>query len=110
MQASYSRELVNGIPLLAMQEHKTEPSNNVGLLQPRSAPSWTKCVQAGSDIIALRGTGATGPCGFGLAPPPTADLGRILAVLVDILLVVDQRVADRLFGVGRSRPQLRNAV
>src|SRR5262245_50008068 len=66
--------------------------------------------QAGSDIIALRGTGAAGLRGFGLVPPPTADFGCVLAVCVDIFLVVDQRVADRLFGIGRSRPQLRNAV
>src|SRR5215475_1666452 len=66
--------------------------------------------QAGSDIIALRRTGTPGLCGFGLPPPPTADFGCVLAVLVDILLVVDQRVADRLFGIGRTRAQLRNAV
>src|SRR5262249_19220739 len=48
--------------------------------------------------------------GFRLPPPPTADLGCVLTVLVDILLVVHERVADRLFGISRSRPQLRNAV
>ena len=44
------------------------------------------------------------------SPCPAADLGRILAVLVDVLLVIDKRIADRLFCIGRARAQLRHAV
>src|SRR4029077_10503599 len=62
-----------------------------------------------SDIIAFRGTDSAG-YRLVLSPSPAADFRRILAVLGDIRLVVDERVADRLFRIGCPRTQLRHAV
>src|SRR5262249_62226449 len=41
------------------------------------------------------------------APFPAGDLGHVVAVLGDVLLVLDQLVPDRLLRVGRPRPGLR---
>ena len=63
---------------------------------------------AGSDVIGLC---RTNPRRSRLLPPPPAgDLGHIVAVPGDELLVVDELVADRLLGVGGPRPELRHAV
>src|SRR5262245_50397064 len=63
----------------------------------------------GSDIVAFRGTGSAG-YRLLLSPPPATDLGRILAVLVNIFLMVDKRVADRLLRIGCPSTQLRHPV
>ena len=43
-------------------------------------------------------------------PAPVADLRHVLAVLLDVLLVLDQLVADRLLEVRGPRAELRQAV
>src|SRR5215468_2301702 len=63
---------------------------------------------AGSNVVCLRRIDAH-RCRF-LPPPPAGDLGHIVAVPGDELLVVDEFVADRLFGVSGACPKLRNAV
>src|SRR6266536_2615450 len=45
-----------------------------------------------------------------LSPPPTGDLGHIVAVSGDELLMVDELVADRLLGVSGPRSEPRHAV
>src|SRR5262249_25461694 len=56
------------------------------------------------DIVPL-GRGASGS-GLLATPAPPGDLGHVVAVLADVLLVLDRLVADRLLRVRRSRPQL----
>src|SRR5215467_1849730 len=56
------------------------------------------------DVVGLSGTDRCRAC-F-LTPPPARDLWHVVAVSADVCLVVDQLVADRLFGVGGSRPEL----
>src|SRR5262249_2723931 len=62
----------------------------------------------GSDVVGLCGTYPRGS--RFLPPPPAGDLGHIVAVSADVLLVVDKFVADRLLGVSGARPKLRHAV
>src|SRR6516225_577830 len=61
-----------------------------------------------SDVIRLRRADPRGS--RFLSPPPAGDLGHIVTVPSDELLVVDELVADRLFGVGGPCPKLRHAV
>src|SRR5262249_28434715 len=62
----------------------------------------------GSEVVSLCGTHPSGS--RFLPPPPAGDLGHIVAVPGDELLVVDELVADRLLGVSGARPELRHAV
>src|SRR5262245_50598719 len=65
--------------------------------------------QAGSDIVGFRRTNRR--CGGRLlSPPPAGDLGHVVTIAGDELLMVDELVADRLLGVGGPRPKLRHAV
>src|SRR5579884_1489153 len=62
-----------------------------------SVPLW---LALSSDVVAFRG-GAAGPVDDALAaPPPAADARHVVAVPVDVLLVLDQLVADGLLEVG----------
>src|SRR5262249_16111521 len=61
-----------------------------------------------SDVVGLCGTHPRGS--RFLPPPPAGDLGHIVAVPGDELLVVDELVADRLLGVSGARTKLRHAV
>src|SRR5690348_6908378 len=45
-----------------------------------------------------------------LAPPPAGDFRHVVAVLADIVLVLDQLVAQRLLEVGGPSAELRQAV
>jgi hypothetical protein len=60
------------------------------------------------DVVAFRGIHVAGY--LFVSPRPAADLGRVLAVLVDVLLMIDQGIPDRLLGVGRARAQLRQPI
>src|SRR5215813_7280786 len=62
-----------------------------------------------SDVIGLRRAAALN-CRSVLAPRPAADLRHVLTVLSDVLLVLDEFVADRLLGIGGSGAQLRHTV
>src|SRR5262249_12954570 len=62
----------------------------------------------GSNVVRLCGKR---PSGSRFLPPsPAGDLGHIVAVPADELLVVDELVADRLLGVSGARSKLRHAV
>lgn len=61
------------------------------------------------DVVAFRRPSSSG-FRFVLSPSPAADLRRVLTVLVDILFVIDESVADRLFGICGSGSQLRHPV
>src|SRR5215472_12988067 len=63
---------------------------------------------AGSNVVGLCGTHPSGS--RFLPPPPAGDLGHIVPIPGDELLVVDELVADRLLGVSGARPKLRHAV
>src|SRR5262245_65743371 len=65
---------------------------------------------ARSDVVRLRRR--TNCCRGSrlLPPPPAGDLGHIVTIAGDELLVIDELVADRLLGVRGPRPQLRHAV
>src|SRR5271166_3551455 len=52
---------------------------------------------AGSDVVGLCRAHTYG--GRFLPPPPAGDLGHVVAIPRDVLLVLDQSVADRLLGV-----------
>ena len=60
-----------------------------------------RCFDACLDVVAFRGIQVAGH--LFVSPGPAADLGRVLAVLVDVFLVIDKRVAELLLGVGRPR-------
>src|SRR5262249_13314572 len=61
-----------------------------------------------SDVVGL---GRFNPCRSRLLPPPPAgDLGHVVAVSTDVLLVIDELVADRLLAVSSTRPKLRHAI
>src|SRR5262245_26518509 len=62
-----------------------------------------------SDIVTFRGTGSAG-YRLLLSPLPATDLGHILAVLVNIFLMIDKRVANRLLRIGCPSTQLRHPV
>src|SRR5262245_65581628 len=62
-----------------------------------------------SDIVTFRGTGAAG-YRLLLSPLPATDLGHILTVLVNICLMVDKRVANRLIRIGCPSAQLQHPV
>ena len=44
------------------------------------------------------------------APFPIANFWHVFAVFVNIVLMVEQLVADRLFGIGSTRPQTRHTI
>src|SRR3974390_2859467 len=44
------------------------------------------------------------------SPSPARDLGHVVAVLANELLMVDELVSDRLLGISRPRPKLWYAV
>ena len=56
----------------------------------------------GSDVVGRR-VGAVALDRARPTPSPVADLRHVVAVLGDVLLVLDQLVADRLLGVGGAR-------
>src|SRR6476620_10981589 len=47
---------------------------------------------------------------FSLIPLPVGDLGHVLSVLGDILLVLKQLLSYRLFGIGGAGSKLRQAI
>jgi hypothetical protein len=55
---------------------------------------------SGIDIVTFGGVKVGGNFA---SPGPAADLGRVLAMLVNVFLMIDKRVADRLLGIGRPR-------
>src|SRR5262249_17724350 len=61
-----------------------------------------------SDVVGLRRTDFCRRCL--LPPPPAGDLGHIVAVSADELLVVVELVADRLLGVRGPRAKFRHPV
>src|SRR5262245_10289362 len=75
-------------------------------------------------MLVLPGRGASGVVGFGgralaavvaagrglLAPAPAGDLRHVLAVLLDVLLVLDELVADGLLGPGGAAAEPRHAI
>src|SRR5262249_3554898 len=63
---------------------------------------------AGSNVVGLCGTHPSGS--RFLPPPPAGDLGHIVPIPGDELLMVDELVADRLLRVGGARPKLRYPV
>src|SRR4029450_12247635 len=73
------------------------------------------CLIANTFTFAPR-SNVVGPCRTDpcesrfLSPPPTGDLGHIVAVSGDELLMLDELVADRLLGVSGPRSELRHAV
>src|SRR5262249_1693197 len=64
---------------------------------------------AGSDIVGFRRTNRRRG-GRLLSPLPAGELGHVVTIADDELLVVDELVADRLLGVGGPRPKLRHTV
>src|SRR5262249_31608458 len=77
-------------------------------IPPTRARSRIDLIAATSDVVGLGGTGHFRAC-F-LSPPPARDLRHVVAVPADVCLVVDQLVADRLFGVRSSCPKLGDAI
>src|SRR5262245_25200116 len=63
---------------------------------------------AGSDVIGLGRGGRRGTCL--LAPAPAGDLGHIVPIPGDVLLVIDELVPDSLLGVSGPRSELRHAI
>src|SRR4029078_13703800 len=61
-----------------------------------------------SDIVCLGGA-QPGQSRF-LPPTPARDLGHIVAVPRDVLLMLDELVAYSLLGIRSPRPQLRHAI
>src|SRR5262249_60440256 len=51
-----------------------------------------------------------GARGFVTAPAPAQDFGHVFTVLGDVVLVLDQLLADGLLGVGGARAELRHAI
>src|SRR5262245_62321116 len=79
-----------------------------GIFEIGSAAHGKRNYLQGSDIVGLCGTH---PRGSRFLPPsPAGDLGHIVTVPGDELLVVDELVADRLLGVSGARPEPRHAV
>ena len=70
--------------------------------QRRPPPCRPPSTSPGSDVVGL-GRADASRC---RRPPPgpARDLRHVLAVAADVLLVLDQLVADRLLGVGGPRP------
>src|SRR5215467_4363008 len=77
-------------------------------VSPCRSRTHSRSPPPGSDVVGLCGTHPSGS--RFLPPPPAGDLGHIVAVPGDELLVVDELVADRLLGVSGARPKLRHAV
>ena len=72
--------------------------------------TWSEPPPPGlSDVIGLGGAARRARPAL-LAPLPSADLRTILAVLDDVLPVLDEGVVDRLFEVRRPGPQGGHAV
>src|ERR1043165_2058449 len=65
-------------------------------------------VSHGSDIVGF-GRAARFGCGF-LTPPPAADLRYVVAMTRDVLSVLDELIADGLFGIGRAGAGLWHAI
>src|SRR6186713_978776 len=61
-----------------------------------------------SDVVTFRGRSM--PLGLALAPSPVRYFRHVIAVLGDVVLVLEELVRDRLLGVGRARPELGQAV
>src|SRR5262245_58564160 len=62
-----------------------------------------------SNVVAFRRRLSSSGSGL-LTPPPARDLGHVVTVTRDVLLVVNELAAHRLLGVRRTRTQLRHAV
>src|SRR5882762_1551102 len=62
-----------------------------------------------SDVVRL-GRAAPYPGRPVFAPAPVADLGHVLAVLLDVALVLAQLAAHRPLEIGGARAELRHAL
>src|SRR4029077_13545781 len=62
-----------------------------------------------SDVVSLRR--GSPPClRFHSTPLPVDDLGHVFAVLGDVCFVLKELVANRLFGIGGTGPELRQPI
>src|SRR5262249_39961991 len=90
-----------------------EPALTSTILTPRSdrrrAQSRSCVVSLGGRRRAAAPPARSFGCGAALPAPP-GDLGWILAVLLDVALVIDQPIAERLPEVRRARPELGQPV
>src|SRR6185369_3878769 len=63
----------------------------------------------GSDVVGFGRSATRGPRLL-FRPPPPGDLRHVVTVLLDVLPMLDQLVADRLLEVRGPRTELRHAV
>ena len=62
-----------------------------------------------SHVVRFSGTPSLSS-GLFRAPLPIQDGGKVFTVFIDVLSMFEQGVANRLFGIGRARTELRQAV
>src|SRR5215472_15322663 len=63
---------------------------------------------SGSDVVGLCRSDASGR--RFLPPPPACDLGHVVAIPGNKLLVLDELVADRLLCISRPRGEIRRTI
>src|SRR6516164_910985 len=77
--------------------------------EPLGALSALALPPIGSDVVGFSRTGRSRRLGRA-SPRPTRDLGHVVPMTSDVLLVLDKLVANCLLGVGSARTELGDTV